>query len=123
MIMYLAISPIMRYGVNRKYFPLSKSGIVVGVDGYRNSMIYAAVNCVFVLAVMAFGYAFLYRKHHQTFHEARELHVHDLQNHTRIGLIVAILTHNMIFAIAIVFSPYCVFSAFKECSYGTQFPT
>lgn len=123
MIMYLAISPVLRYGVNRKYFPLSKSGIIVEFDGFRNSMIYAAVNFVFVLAALALGYVFLYRKHHQTFHEARELHVHDLQNHTRIGLIVAILTHNMIFALAIVFSPYCVFSAFKECSYGAEFST
>jgi hypothetical protein len=70
---------------------------------------------------MVAGYAYLRNRHHQTFHEIREIHVHDLANHTRVGLIVAILTHNMLFALGIIMSPYCVFSAFKKCRYDRAF--
>lgn len=121
MTMYLAVTPILRYGSNREFFPFSRSGLVVDESAFRNSMIYAGVNLVFIFCVLFLGYAFLNRFHHQTYHEARELHVHDLQNHTRVGLIVAIITHNLIFALAIVMSPYCVFSSFRDCRYDTGF--
>jgi hypothetical protein len=121
MVLYLSVSPMLRWGSNREYAPFSSSGVLVGGEEYRNSMIYAGVNLLFIMGVMVAGYAYLRNRHHQTFHEIREIHVHDLANHTRVGLIVAILTHNMLFALGIIMSPYCVFSAFKKCRYDRAF--
>lgn len=112
MTMYLGISPILRYGTNSEYNPLGTS---IGGEDYRNSMIYAAVNLVFVIVVALLGYWYLNKRHHQTYHEIREIHKHDLLNHNWVGLVTAIMTHNLIFTIAIILSHYCVFSSFKEC--------
>lgn len=108
---YLGISPILRFGLNEKYTPLS----VYGGEQYRNSMIYAGANLAFIAVVAAFGYWFLNKRHHQTFHEIREIHRHDLVHHTWVGLMTTIITHNLIMTIAIVLSHYCIFSAFLGC--------
>jgi hypothetical protein len=113
MCLYLAISPMLRFGLNKEYTPLSE---ITGYQ-YRNSMIYAAANLVFVTLIMLFGYRFLHKKHHQTFHEIRELHQHDLHNHTRVGLIIAIITHNLVLAIGVILRPYCIYAAFRECHF------
>lgn len=121
MLLYLGISPMLRFGTNRDLTPLSKSGLIVDSDQFSNSMVYAALNLLFVLLVMAFGYQLLRIRHHQSFHELREIHVHDLQNQSRVGLIIAIITHNLVFAIATILSPYCVFAGFKSCVFDAKF--
>jgi uncharacterized membrane protein len=113
MCLYLAISPMLRFGLNDEHTPLQ----AISGDQYRNSMIYAAANLVFVFIVLLMGYRMLHKRHHQTFHEIRELHKHDLNNHTRVGLIVAIITHNLVLAIGIILRPYCIYSAFKDCKF------
>lgn len=73
MIMYLSITPMLRWGENKKLFPFASGGNVVNEDQYRNSMIFAGVNLVFIFMVMFFGYAYLRRRHRQTWHEIREV--------------------------------------------------
>lgn len=111
MVMYLGISPMLRYGLNKKFTPLS----VITDEEYRHSMIYAAANLFFITLVGVLGYMFLHKRHHQTFHEIREIHRHDLLHHTMVGMVTAIITHNMILTIAIVLSHYCIFSSFEGC--------
>lgn len=115
MVMYLSISPILRYGTNDLYTPLSE---VKGLPfyQYRNSMIYAASNLGFIVAVLVFGYAYLSKQHDQTFHEIREIHRHDFVHHTMVGMVTAIITHNMIMTIAIILSHYCIFASFQRCT-------
>lgn len=64
MFLYLSISPVLRFGLNKEYTPFS------GINGedYRNSMIYAAVNLVFIFFVAFLGYMLLRSRHHQTYH-------------------------------------------------------
>jgi hypothetical protein len=31
---------------------------------------------------------------------------------------MAIISHNLVFAVGIILSPYCVYAAFKDCSLG-----
>lgn len=116
MVMYLGISPILRFGVNKEYNPLGRvvgENFITG-EQYRNSMIYAGANLGFILGVGILGYYFLQKRHHQTFHEIREIHRHDFLHHTLVGLVTTIITHNMIFTVAIIMSHYCIFSSFKE---------
>lgn len=108
MVMYLGISPMLRYGLNKEYTPLS----LIPHEEYRNSMIFSAGNLVFIALVGIFGYVFLHRSHHATFHEIREIHMHDILHHTMVGMVTAIITHNMIVTIAIILSQYCIFSSF-----------
>lgn len=110
MFMYLSISPMLRFGLNKEFTPLS----FISPNQYRNSMIYAACNLVFIALVALFGYVMLNKRHHQTFHEIREIHRHDLVHHTFVGLVTAIITHNLIFVIAIILSHYCVFTSFDN---------
>lgn len=113
MVMYLGISPMLRYGLNKEYTPLG-TAFLCGHQ-YRNSMIYAASNLVFILVVAVFGYSYLHKRHNQTFHEIREIHRHDFVHHTVVGMVTAIITHNLILTIAFILSHYCIFSAFKDC--------
>lgn len=64
MFLYLAISPVLRFGLNKEYTPLSS----IGGDDYRNSMIYAAVNLIFIFFIAFLGYSMLRAKHHRTYH-------------------------------------------------------
>lgn len=73
MILYLTISPMLRWGRNKDLFPFSSDGELVNADQYENSMTYAGVNLVFVFCVMIFGYMYLRKRHHQTWHEIREV--------------------------------------------------
>ncbi|PXF48118.1 hypothetical protein BWQ96_02070 [Gracilariopsis chorda] len=111
MFMYLSISPMLRFGLNKDFTALAR----FSADQYRNSMIYAASNMVFIAAIAVVGYVYLHKRHHQTFHEIREIHRHDLVHHTWVGLITAIITHNLILTIAIILSHYCIFSSFQGC--------
>lgn len=113
MFMYLSISPMLRYGLNKAFTPLGV-GILEG-EKYRNSMIYAASNLVFIVVVGVIGYTFLNKRHHQTFHEIREIHRHDFVHPNMVGMVTAIITHNMILTVAIVLSHYCIFATFKGC--------
>ncbi|CAN8074274.1 unnamed protein product [Agarophyton chilense] len=115
MFMYLSISPMLRFGLNKEYTPLA----TFSKEQYRHSMIYAASNLVFIGAVALVGYYYLNKRHHQTFHEIREIHKHDLVHHTWVGLVTAIVTHNLILTIAIILSHYCIFSAFEGCVFKT----
>lgn len=111
MVMYLGISPMLRYGLNDKYTPLS---VYKFVD-YRNSMIYAASNLGFIVFVAVFGYVYLSKRHHQTFEEIREIHFHDFVHHTKVGLVTTIITHNLILTMAIILSHYCIYSSSNSC--------
>lgn len=113
MLMYLGISPMLRYGLNKEFSPLH----FYDRDMYTNSLIYAGANVAFIAAVTLFGYMYLNRRHPETFREIREIHRHDFVHHTMVGMVVAIITHNMILTIAIVLSHYCIFNAFLDCSY------
>lgn len=115
MVMYLGISPILRFGLNKEYTPLN----YYSYEQYRNSMIYAGANLVFIALVAFFGYFLLSRNHPETFNEIREIHQHDLVHHTKVGMVTAIITHNLFLTIAIVLSHYCIFAAFlnEECTY------
>jgi hypothetical protein len=73
MIFYLTLSPMLRYGLNKDLFPFSSSGALVKGEQYQNSMTYAGTNLVFIFMVMFLGYWYLYRRHHATFHEIREV--------------------------------------------------
>lgn len=112
MLMYLGISPLLRFGFNKEFTPLS------GYDQelYRNSLVYAAGNFGFIALVGVIGYFYLHRRHHATFHEIKEIHRHDLVHHTMVGMVTAIITHNMILTLAIILSHYCVFASFKQCN-------
>lgn len=114
MVMYLSVSPILRYGTNGLYTPLAEA-TGLAVYQYRNSMIYAACNLGFIAVVGVFGYAYLSKQHDQTFHEIREIHRHDFVHHTMVGMVTAIITHNMIMTIAIILSHYCIFASFHSC--------
>lgn len=115
MVMYLSVSPILRYGTNDLYTPLAEA-TGLRFYQYRNSMIYAACNLGFIAAVGVFGYAYLSKQHNQTFHEIREIHRHDFVHHTMVGMVTAIITHNMIMTIAIILSHYCIFASFHSCT-------
>lgn len=108
MVLYLGISPMLRYGLNKDFNSLS----LISDRDYRNSMIFSASNLIFIVLVGVIGYMFLHRSHHATFHEIREIHLHDLLHHTMVGMVTAIITHNMIVTGAIVLSHYCIFSSF-----------
>lgn len=73
MILYLAVSPVLRWGKNQELFPLDPDGNLVNGEQYENSMTYAGVNFVFIIIVMTLGYGYLRKRHHQTFHEIREV--------------------------------------------------
>jgi len=117
MFMYLGISPMLRFGLNKDFNPLGDvdGPNFITSDQYRNSMIYAGANLVFILLVGVLGYYFLQKRHHETFHEIREIHRHDFLHHTMVGLVTSIITHNMIFTIAIILSHYCIFASFEGC--------
>lgn len=122
MFFYLSISPMLRFGINQDYTPLAEvlldgdeSTALLKNHEYRNSMIYAAINLGFILVVAILGYTYLNKKHHQTFHEIREIHRHDFIHHAMVGEITAIITHNMIMTIAIILSHYCIFASFNKC--------
>lgn len=118
MFMYLGISPMLRFGVNEEFTPLG----MFEADEYRNSMIYAAANLGFILLVAFFGYTYLNKQHHQTFHEIREIHRHDFVHPAMVGMVTAIITHNMILTIAIVLSHYCVYASFQGCELSSVVP-
>lgn len=111
MLLYLGISPMLRFGLNKEYTPF----VVITKDEYRNSVIYASANLVFIFAVAVLGYTILKKYHHETFHEIRQIHRHDFVHHTMVGHITAIITHNLILTIAIIMSQYCIFASFREC--------
>lgn len=111
MVMYLGISPMLRFGLNKEFTPLK----FITAEKYRNSLIFAASNLVFIVLAGVVGYWFLHRRHHQTFHEIREIHRHDLLHHTMVGMVTAIITHNLILTSAIILSHYCVFASFQGC--------
>lgn len=113
MVMYLGISPMLRFGLNKEYSPLS----AYHMDMYRNSLTYAGANFGFIVLVTVFGYLYLRRRHPETFREIREIHRHDFVHHTMVGMVTAIITHNLILTIAIILSQYCIFNAFMGCSY------
>uniref|UniRef100_A0A7S1TE76 Transmembrane protein n=1 Tax=Compsopogon caeruleus TaxID=31354 RepID=A0A7S1TE76_9RHOD len=114
-ILYLCISPMLRFGLNDEHFPLSG----IGVEEYRNSMIYAASYLIFVLLVGIMGYRYLKTRYPVTFEDMKSIHGHEFLHHTFVGFVVSILTHNLILAIAILASHYCTFSAFRrdQCAY------
>lgn len=111
MLMYLGVSPMLRFGFNQNFTPLKE----YSEEKYRNSLVYAAGNFGFIIAVGLVGYFYLYRRHHATFHEIREIHRHDLVHHTMVGMVIAIITHNMILTLAIILSHYCVYASFRAC--------
>lgn len=111
MFMYLGISLMLRFGLNKEFTPLA----IYDHQRYSNSMIYAAANLGFILLVGCIGYFYLNRAHHDTFREIREIHMHDLVHHTMVGMVTAIITHNMILTLAIILSHYCIFSSFQQC--------
>eukprot|EP00177_Eucheuma_denticulatum_P007458 GFKZ01013576.1.p1 GENE.GFKZ01013576.1~~GFKZ01013576.1.p1 ORF type:complete len:570 (-),score=44.55 GFKZ01013576.1:1316-2857(-) len=117
MLMYLGISPMLRFGLNKEFTPLA--GFTI--ERYRNSMIFAASNFGFIMLVLVIGYVYLHRRHHATFHEIREIHLHDLLHHTMVGMVIAIITHNMILTLAIILSHYCIFASFKLCMLSVPF--
>lgn len=111
MLMYLGISPMLRFGFNEEFTPLSE----YDTDKYQNSLIYSAGNLAFIVFVGVVGYFYLYRRHHTTFHEIKEIHRHDFVHHTMVGMVTAIITHNMILTLAIILSHYCVYASFMRC--------
>lgn len=113
MVMYLGISPMLRYGLNKEHSPLHYFTPAM----YTNSLIYAGANVGFIAAVTVFGYAYLHHRHPETFREIREIHRHDFVHHNMVGMIIAIITHNMVLTIAIILSQYCIFNAFLACTY------
>lgn len=111
---YLVLSPVLRYGLNKERFPF---GPTLPLNGWRNSMLYASGNLVFIAMVTALGYFVLYKWHHTAFHEVRTIQIHEFRSYTYVGFVVAILTHNIILALGMLLQHYCVFSSFADCRF------
>lgn len=112
---YLVLSPILRFGLNKERFPF---GPTLPIDGWRNSMVYAGVNLIFIGLVTLLGYFVMYKWHHTAFHEVKTIHIHEFHSYTYVGFVVAILTHNIILALGMLLQHYCVFSSFNDCRFA-----
>ena len=100
-----------KFGNNRKYTSVGN----ISDDGFKHSMIYAAVNLVFIIFITFIGYMYVNRRHHPTFHEMREIHGHEYISHTFVGYNVLIMTHNLILAVGVGIAHTCLLRAFEGC--------
>lgn len=110
MIFYLAVAPQLRYAFNEEWMLFGE----IDTKEFRNSMIYAAVNLLFIMGVMVLGYWYVNKRHHPTFHEMREIHGHEYINHTFVGYNVLIMTHNLLLAVGVIVTHNCLLGSFQN---------
>ncbi|KAL6075960.1 L-cystine transporter [Balamuthia mandrillaris] len=110
-IFYLGISSVLRYGINREYYPLGTDPFDEGDDhenkllfhDWRNSMIYASSNLLIILASGIIGFVFIKYCLKGAYVHMVEVHGNLLlHNWTYIGLVTVILAHNGIVAVAMI---------------------
>eukprot|EP00475_Leptophrys_vorax_P010039 TRINITY_DN16710_c0_g1_i1.p1 TRINITY_DN16710_c0_g1~~TRINITY_DN16710_c0_g1_i1.p1 ORF type:complete len:357 (+),score=90.81 TRINITY_DN16710_c0_g1_i1:25-1071(+) len=109
MSLYLIVTPLTRYGVNADYLPS------VSWEDYRNSLVYAAANLVFIFLVMILGYLVLSKRYHDTYHEIIRIQGSQLFSHTFVGFVLVIIVHNLILSnVFSLLSQYCIYNAFDS---------
>jgi hypothetical protein len=112
-IFYLGISALLRYGPNRRYYPLGTDPIVdvytgqqriaLSADDYRNSLIYCGANFVVLVLAGIFGFLLVRFCYTSTFETLWKIQGHlILRNRVYIGYVVVIIAHNGLIAVMMI---------------------
>eukprot|EP01117_Protostelium_nocturnum_P001164 TRINITY_DN11480_c0_g1_i1.p1 TRINITY_DN11480_c0_g1~~TRINITY_DN11480_c0_g1_i1.p1 ORF type:complete len:595 (+),score=88.99 TRINITY_DN11480_c0_g1_i1:64-1848(+) len=94
-VFYVLVATILRYGPNSKIYPF---GILTSKQ-YRYSIIFSSINFIAFFIAGLIGWVFIILKHKEMYEKMKRILRYVLEDRTYIGLFIAVLIHNGIFAV------------------------
>lgn len=111
MVFYMAFAPVLRYGLNRDFYPF---GDDLGADDFSNSMQYAVGNLVSAALSALLGYAFISRKYPAVWDFIAHTHGRMVMDHKYVGYIVAGFVANGLVAMSLVLVHFQMYYGFGQ---------
>jgi len=113
---YLSLAPILRYGLNNKYYLFDE----ISLSKFRYSMVFAGANLLFEIATLLIGVSFIYWRRSVQLIEVIKIHRKNLSSLTYVGFVIAITTTNAILAISFLLYHFKIWYAWKDVGHSVN---
>jgi len=109
---YLALAPILRYGINNKYYLFNECNFTL--THFRYSMVFAGADLLFEIVTLLLGLLFIYWRRPVQLKEVIKIHRKNLRSLTYVGFVIALTATNAILAISFLLYHFKIWYAWKK---------